>query len=116
MRLRRCIGAAFSFVAIATRDHAMAATPKTPPAKRKRSKKPRRPKIDAATIDAIFSRFQAANPEPEGELNYVNGFTLLVAVVLSAQATDSGVNKATKALFEIADSPEKMAGLGVARL
>lgn len=65
-----------------------------------------------ADIYEVFRRFHARDPEPEGELNYVNTFTLLVAVVLSAQATDIGVNKATKALFEIADTPEKMAALG----
>ncbi len=65
---------------------------------------------------AIFTRFAAANPEPKGELESVNVFTLLVAVVLSAQATDAGVNKATRALFKVADTPEKMAALGEARL
>ena len=60
----------------------------------------------------IFSRFQAAEPAPRGELAHVNAFTLLVAVVLSAQATDSGVNKATGSLFEVADTPEKMLALG----
>ncbi len=57
-------------------------------------------------------RFQAANPEPKGELEHVNPFTLLVAVVLSAQATDAGVNKATRKLFALADSPEAMLALG----
>lgn len=66
-------------------------------------------KVEIAEIFAAFSR---DNPEPKGELDYVNVFTLLVAVVLSAQATDVGVNKATKALFEIADTPEKMVALG----
>jgi len=61
---------------------------------------------------AVFERFQAAEPEPRGELNHVNAFTLVVAVALSAQATDSGVNKATKTLFEVADTPEKMLALG----
>ncbi|NKX46336.1 endonuclease III [Roseicyclus persicicus] len=60
----------------------------------------------------IFARFQAAEPEPKGELHHTNAFTLVVAVALSAQATDVGVNKATKALFEIADTPEKMLALG----
>lgn len=63
-------------------------------------------------IAEIFGRFQAADPEPEGELYSVNPFTLLVAVVLSAQATDVGVNKATKPLFAIADTPEKILALG----
>ena len=59
-----------------------------------------------------FRRFQNADPAPKGELQYVNPFTLLVAVVLSAQATDAGVNKATPALFALADTPEKMVRLG----
>lgn len=63
-------------------------------------------------IIEFFKRFQAIEPEPKGELDYVNPFTLLVAVVLSAQATDIGVNKATKALFIAADTPEKMVALG----
>ncbi len=58
----------------------------------------------------------AANPAPKGELEYVNPFTLLVAVVMSAQTTDAGVNKVTPALFAIADTPEKMAALGVEKL
>lgn len=60
----------------------------------------------------FFTRLRTAKPHPEPELEYVNDFTLLVAVVLSAQATDIGVNKATRALFAIADTPEKMAALG----
>ncbi len=60
----------------------------------------------------VFSRWQAANPEPASELEYVNPYTLLVAVVLSAQATDKGVNKATGPLFKVADTPEKMLALG----
>lgn len=60
----------------------------------------------------IFSRFRQQRPEPKGELSHTNPFTLIVAVVLSAQATDVGVNKATKALFEVADTPEKMVALG----
>jgi endonuclease-3 len=63
-------------------------------------------------IEEIFRRFHAANPEPKGELHSVNDFTLLVAVVLSAQATDEGVNKAAKPLFAIANTPEKMVALG----
>ena len=65
-----------------------------------------------ATMRAIFERFQAAEPEPKGELEHVNAFTLLVAVALSAQATDKGVNRATRALFAVADTPEKMLALG----
>ena len=60
----------------------------------------------------MFRRFAQSNPEPKGELEHVNPFTLLVAVVLSAQATDAGVNKATRALFKAADTPEKMVALG----
>jgi endonuclease III len=65
-----------------------------------------------AEIAEAFRRFQAASPEPKGELQHINPFTLLVAVVLSAQATDAGVNKATPALFAAADTPAKMAALG----
>ena len=71
---------------------------------------PKKPKYSRAEVTAIFERFKEANPEPKGELNHVNPFTLVVAVALSAQATDIGVNKATKALFEIADSPQKKIG------
>lgn len=60
----------------------------------------------------IFTRFQQAEAEPKGELDHTNAFTLVVAVALSAQATDVGVNKATKRLFQIADTPEKMLALG----
>jgi len=60
----------------------------------------------------VFERFAAANPDPKGELEHTNPYTLLVAVVLSAQATDAGVNKATRALFAKADTPEKMVALG----
>ena len=65
-----------------------------------------------STIYEIFSRFREAEPEPKGELEHVNAYTLLVAVALSAQATDVGVNKATRELFKIADTPEKMLALG----
>jgi len=65
-----------------------------------------------ADIEEFFRRMRADNPTPKGELDYVNPFTLLVAVVLSAQATDVGVNKATGPLFAIADTPEKMLALG----
>jgi endonuclease-3 len=64
----------------------------------------------------VFERLRAANPAPRSELEYVNPYTLLVAVVLSAQATDAGVNKATRALFATADAPEKMVALGEERL
>ena len=64
-------------------------------------------------LKEIFSRFHAAEPEPKGELEHVNAYTLVVAVALSAQATDAGVNKATRELFKIADTPEKMLALGI---
>jgi endonuclease-3 len=67
-------------------------------------------------IEEAFRRFQAAMPEPKGELHHINPFTLLVAVVLSAQATDAGVNKATPALFALADTPDKMVALGEERV
>jgi endonuclease III len=63
-------------------------------------------------VDAFFTRLKKLNPEPKTELAYTNPYTLLVAVVLSAQATDKGVNKATGALFKLADTPAKMAALG----
>lgn len=69
-----------------------------------------------ADIETFFSRLQAANPEPKGELDYKNAYTLLVAVVLSAQATDVGVNKATGPLFKVADTPEEMLALGEAKV
>ena len=72
----------------------------------------RRSFYSAAEVREIFRRFSVQRPEPKGELEHVNAFTLLVAVVLSAQATDLGVNKATRALFAIADTPEKMLALG----
>ncbi|MDB5642978.1 MAG: endonuclease [Hyphomicrobiales bacterium] len=72
----------------------------------------KRKPVGPDAVREIFTRFQAVNPEPKGELEYVNPFTLLVAVVLSAQATDVGVNKATRSLFAVADTPEKMVALG----
>jgi endonuclease-3 len=74
------------------------------------------PQWTAAEVEEAFRRFAAANPNPRGELQYINPFTLLVAVVLSAQATDAGVNKATPALFKLADTPEQMSKLGEARV
>lgn len=68
--------------------------------------------LDYNTLCEIFERFQAADPEPKGELDHTNAYTLVVAVALSAQATDVGVNKATRDLFAIADTPEKMLDLG----
>jgi endonuclease-3 len=68
--------------------------------------------LSYAAMREIFARFQAAAPEPKGELHHTNAYTLVVAVALSAQATDVGVNRATKDLFQIADTPEKMLALG----
>ena len=68
--------------------------------------------LDYPTMKAIFARFQTLEAEPKGELHHTNAFTLVVAVALSAQATDVGVNKATKALFALADTPAKMLALG----
>ncbi|MFQ6018658.1 MAG: endonuclease III domain-containing protein, partial [Kiloniellaceae bacterium] len=69
-----------------------------------------------AAVAEAFDRLAAALPEPRGELEYINPYTLLVAVVLSAQATDVGVNKVTRVLFRRADTPEKMLSLGEGRL
>jgi endonuclease III len=73
-------------------------------------------KLNRAAAEAIFTRFHEIEPEPKGELDYVNAFTLLVAVVLSAQATDAGVNKATKRLFELAPTPSAMVALGLEQI
>ena len=83
--------------------------PAAAPAKKPRGR--RRP-VGPQVVQEIFTRFRADNPEPKGELEHVNAYTLLVAVVLSAQATDVGVNKATRPLFAIADTPQKMVALG----
>ncbi len=69
--------------------------------------------LDYHTIREIFTRFQAADAEPKGELDHTNVYTLLVAVALSAQATDFGVNKATKSLFEVVETPQQMLDLGL---
>ena len=83
-----------------------------------RKKPARTPRIPYTKdeIHEIFRRFSVQRPEPKGELEYVNPYTLLVAVALSAQATDIGVNRATRPLFKIADTPEKMLELGEERL
>ena len=86
-------------------------TPLTAPAKPGPAPRRRKP-VDRATVAEVFRRFRAANPEPKGELEHVNPYTLLVAVVLSAQSTDAGVNKATRELFRLADTPQKMLALG----
>ncbi|MDA9430337.1 endonuclease III [Bradyrhizobium sp. CCBAU 51627] len=95
------------------KKRAKAVTAKPKPAKK--SLKATRP-WTPAEVREVFSRFHKANPEPKGELEHVNPFTLLVAVVLSAQATDAGVNKATRELFKVADTPQKMLDLGEERL
>ena len=95
---------------------------KATPAKAKPAKAPAKPKTlknsryTKAEADALFQRLADALPEPQTELEYTNPYTLLVAVALSAQATDVGVNKATRALFPVADTPRKMVALGEERL
>jgi len=88
------------------------AAPARPAKKSIKASKPWTP----AEVREAFTRFAKANPEPKGELEHLNPFTLLVAVVLSAQATDAGVNKATRPLFEVADTPQKMVALGEDKL
>ena len=85
------------------------------PAPARAGQKPRSA-LSGAQIEALFARLAAALPEPRGELDYINPYTLLVAVVLSAQATDAGVNRATGPLFAVADTPEKMVALGEDRV
>src|SRR5262249_37682597 len=89
----------------------------------RRGQAPKRQKKNATAsllspveIHEIFSRFAKADPEPKTELEHLNPYTLLVAVALSAQATDAGVNKATRMLFKVADTPEKMVALGEEKL
>jgi len=84
------------------------------PAARSKKAKPKlmRPKLTRAQIAEIYTHLRTLDPAPRTELNYSNPYTLVVAVALSAQATDVGVNKATKALFDAADTPEKMVALG----
>lgn len=72
--------------------------------------------MNKTTTELFYRKLKNENPNPKGELNYINSYTLLVAVVLSAQATDVSVNKATKTLFKIAKTPEQMLGLGEANL
>ena len=85
----------------------------------RRPAKPKRRRLsaaEAARIAEIFARFEAASPDPRTELGYASPYTLLVAVVLSAQATDKSVNKATERLYKVADTPAKMLELGEAGL
>src|SRR3954468_7446720 len=96
--------------------------PKSVAGKAKQAAKPRKRPLRAAKpwtpaeVREAFTRFRKANPEPKGELEHLNPYTLLVAVVLSAQATDAGVNKATRELFRRVDTPQKMLALGEDRL
>jgi len=90
--------------------------PRETPAAAARRKPAARSAYSKAEIEEIFRRFSIQRPEPKGELEHVNPFTLVVAVALSAQATDVGVNKATRALFAVADTPQKMLALGEERL
>ena len=91
-----------------------------PPPSGKRSRAPKKAPVgvvvrwppDEDRVEAVFSRLAGIMPDPKTELDFVNPYTLVVAVALSAQATDVGVNKATKALFAVADTPEKMLALG----
>lgn len=85
---------------------------KSNPTSRRKPATRRRTAYSRAELEEIFRRFSIQRPEPKGELEHVNPFTLVVAVALSAQATDAGVNKATRALFKVADTPEKMLALG----
>lgn len=89
---------------------------KSKPTAAGRSRARPRTAYSPAEIEEIFHRFSIQRPEPRGELEHVNPFTLVVAVALSAQATDAGVNKATRALFAVADTPEKMLALGEDKL
>jgi endonuclease-3 len=99
-----------------------AAKAKVRPAKlplKPKAKTPKPKKLKPWTPDEVreaFRRFQKANPDPRGELEHLNPFTLVVAVALSAQATDAGVNKATRNLFPVADTPQKMLALGEEKL
>jgi endonuclease III len=101
---------------------AEAKTPAKPKAKRAAPKAPSKDKAPgtkpwtAAEVEQAFRRLAAAIPVPRGELEHINPYTLLVAVVLSAQATDAGVNKATKPLFAVVDTPQKMVALGEEKL
>jgi endonuclease-3 len=104
---------------IATARKGKAAKVKAAPKRAKADVKAARgalPQWTTAEIEEAFRRFKNEKPEPKGELEHINPFTLLVAVVLSAQATDAGVNKATPALFALADTPAKMVALGEARV
>src|SRR5256885_8648621 len=104
--------------AVPKRPSAKRPSPKRPSAKRPSAKRssPKRRAFSKAEAAEFYRRLAASRPIPKTELEFINPFTLLVAVVLSAQATDIGVNKATPALFAIADTPQKMLALGEQRL
>ncbi|MBX9926572.1 MAG: endonuclease III [Hyphomicrobiaceae bacterium] len=87
-------------------------SPRSPRKLSKRRRRSRGSRFSKAVASEIFARFAKANPAPQGELEDVNAYTLLVAVVLSAQSTDAGVNRATRPLFKVADTPAKMVALG----
>jgi endonuclease III len=109
-------------VPVRTAPKKVSKKPVKAPAKAKAPARPAKTSIKAskpwtpAEVREAFTRFAKANPEPKGELEHLNPFTLLVAVVLSAQATDAGVNKATRPLFQVADTPQKMVALGEDKL
>jgi endonuclease-3 len=103
-------------VAVQPKTSARGARKRATNGKRPRGKKAPGSLLTQTEIDAIFRRFHTADPDPKTELHYQDPFTLLVAVVLSAQATDSSVNRATPDLFRIANTPEKLAALGEAGL
>src|SRR5256885_2499950 len=100
--------------AVPKRPSAKRPSPKRPSAKRPSAKRssPKRRAFSKAEAAEFYRRLAASRPIPKTELEFINPFTLLVAVVLSAQATDVGVNKATPALFRVADTPAKMLALG----
>jgi endonuclease-3 len=110
-RAKKVRSAAKSGPPRATKKKAKVSKSKASKSKTSKSKASAKPWTPAEIYEA-FSRFRKANPEPKGELEHLNPYTLLVAVVLSAQATDAGVNKATRALFQVADTPQKMLALG----
>ncbi len=101
-----------SFTPRSVGKHTTAGSVRPAASKRATSRSTKPKPWSGAEVEKAFSRFQKANPDPRGELRHINPYTLLVAVVLSAQATDAGVNKATPALFAAADTPEKMIVLG----
>jgi endonuclease III len=114
---RRSASKAKSKINAKTKPAASRAAKSRKKASPKRASAAKQPKPwTEAEVRAAFERFRKANPEPKGELEHLNPFTLLVAVVLSAQATDAGVNRATRTLFQIADTPQKMLALGEEKL